>query len=42
MINEFVEPGNFYSVIPNITKEYNNRDTTFLNLDFDEKSQNIH
>ena len=38
MINEFVEPGNFYSVIPNITKEYNNRDTTFLNLDFDEKS----
>ena len=38
MINEFVEPGHFYSVIPNITQDYNNNDTKFLNLDFNEES----
>jgi predicted O-methyltransferase YrrM len=41
MINEFVEPGHFYSVIPNITKDYNNNDTKFLNLDFNEESHTI-
>lgn len=38
MINEFVEPGHFYSVIPNITKKYNNTDTKFINLDFNEEN----
>ena len=38
MINEFVEPWHFYSVIPNITQDYNNNDTKFLNLDFNEES----
>jgi hypothetical protein len=38
MINEFVEPGHFYSVIPNITNEYNNNETKFINLDFNEES----
>ena len=37
MINEWVEPGHYYSIIPNITKEYNNTDTKFLNLDFNEE-----
>jgi hypothetical protein len=37
MINEFVKPGHFYSVIPNITKNYNNTDTKFINLDFNEE-----
>jgi hypothetical protein len=41
MINEFVKPGHFYSVIPNITKDYNNNDTKFLNLDFNEESHKI-
>ena len=38
MINEFVKPGHFYSVIPNISIDYNNNDTKFLNLDFNEES----
>jgi len=38
MINEFVEPGHYYSVIPNITKDYNNNDTKFANLDFNEEN----
>lgn len=38
MIKEFVEPGHFYSVIPNITKDYNNNDTKFLNINFNEES----
>lgn len=38
MINEFVKPGHFYSVIPNVTKDYNNKDTKFINLDFNEES----
>jgi len=38
MINEFVEPGHFYSVIPKITKEYNNNEIKFINLDFNEES----
>jgi predicted O-methyltransferase YrrM len=38
MIRENFEPGHFYSVIPKITNEYNNTDTKFLNLDFNEKS----
>lgn len=41
MINEFVEPGHFYSVIPNITKDYDNNgnnDAKFINLDFNEES----
>ena len=41
MINEFVNPGHFYSVIPNITKDYNNNDPKFLNLDFNEESHTI-
>jgi hypothetical protein len=38
MIKEGVEPGHYYSVIPHITQEYNNTDTNFLNLDFNDKS----
>jgi predicted O-methyltransferase YrrM len=38
MIREAYEPGHFYSVIPNITKEYNNTKPKFLNLDFNEES----
>ena len=38
MINEQFPPGHFYSVIPNITKDYNNNNTKFLNLDFHEES----
>ncbi len=40
MINETFPPGHFYSVIPNITKDYNNNNnhTKFLNLDFNEES----
>ena len=39
MINEKVPPGHFYSVIPNITKDYdNNNKKKFLNLDFNEES----
>jgi hypothetical protein len=38
MINENFPPGHFYSVIPNITKDYNNNNTKFLNLDFNEES----
>lgn len=38
MINEFVTPGHFYSVIPNITKDYNNNNTKFIDLDFNEQS----
>lgn len=36
MINEFVKPGHFYSVIPNITKEYNNNKPKFLDIDFND------
>jgi hypothetical protein len=40
MISEMFTPGHFYSVIPNITKDYNNNNnnTKFLNLDFNEES----
>jgi hypothetical protein len=38
MINEFVKPGHFYSVIPNITIDYNNNQPKFLDLDFNEES----
>ena len=38
MINESHPPGHFYSVIPHITEDYNNNDTKFLNLDFNEES----
>lgn len=38
MINEFVNPGHFYSVIPNINKDYNNNDTKFLDLDFNDNN----
>jgi len=41
MINEFVNPGHFYSVIPNITEDYNNNNTKFNNLDFNEESHKI-
>lgn len=41
MINEWFYPGHFYSVIPNITKDYNKNETTFLNLDFNETSHKI-
>lgn len=41
MINEFVPPGHFYSVIPHVTKTYNNNDTKFLNLDFNEESHTV-
>ena len=36
MIKEFVNAGHFYSVIPNITKNYNNTNIKILNLDFNE------
>jgi predicted O-methyltransferase YrrM len=39
MINEFVKPGHFYSVIPKITEEYTDENSEkFLNLDFNEES----
>lgn len=38
MINEFVPPGHFYSVIPNITKQYNCNDVKFLDLDYNDES----
>ena len=38
MINESAKPGHFFSVIPHVTKDYNNQETKFLNLDFDEES----
>jgi len=38
MINEFVEPGHFYSVIPKIDAAYNNNETKFLNLDFNDEN----
>jgi len=38
MINEQFPPGHFYSVIPNITKDYNNNTTKFLNLDFNDEN----
>jgi hypothetical protein len=41
MINESFHPGHFYSVIPNITKNYNNITTKFLNLDFDDESHKL-
>lgn len=41
MINECFTPGHFYSVIPSITNEYNNNDTKFINLDFNEKSHKL-
>jgi predicted O-methyltransferase YrrM len=37
-INEHVEPGHFYSVIPKITKEYNNNEKKFLDIDFNDES----
>jgi len=41
MINEIFPPGHFYSVIPSITKEYNNNETKFINLDFNETSHKL-
>lgn len=41
MINEFVIPGHFYSVIPNITKDYKTAAFKFLDLDFNEESHEI-
>ncbi len=38
MINEKYPPGHFYSVIPKITRSYNNNSLKFLNLDFNEES----
>ena len=38
MINEFVDPGHFYSVIPSITEEYNNSKVKFLDLDFNKEN----
>ena len=38
MIQEFVPPGHFYSVIPKITEKYNNNDIKFTNLNFNEDS----
>lgn len=37
-VKEFVDPGHFYSVIPDIKKNYNNNDINFLNLDYNEES----
>ena len=34
MIKEHYYPGHFYSVIPNITNNYNNTNTKFLDLDY--------
>jgi len=36
MINEFVEPGHFYSVIPKITGDYNVNDPIFSELDYND------
>jgi len=36
MINEFVPAGHFYSVIPNININYNNRNLKFNNLDYND------
>jgi len=41
MIEEIFSPGHFYSVIPNITKDYNNNTTKFLNLDFNDESHKL-
>ena len=42
MISEFVKPGHFYSVIPNISKNYKSKKLEFINLDFnDEKHEKI-
>lgn len=38
MIEEFVKPGHFYSVIPSITPAYQTHEPTFINLDFNEQS----
>ena len=38
MINESNQPGHFYSVIPYITNDYNDRTPKFINIDFDENS----
>jgi len=38
MISEFVDPGHFYSVIPNITNNYNNTNSKFLDLDFNDSN----
>jgi len=40
-VKEFVDPGHFYSVIPNITHEYNNNSIKFNNLDFNEESHEL-
>jgi len=36
MINEFVKPGHFYSVIPNITNDYNVKDPIYSDLSFND------
>jgi predicted O-methyltransferase YrrM len=36
MINEAFGPGHFYSVIPNITKAYNNTSTKFIDISYNE------
>uniref|UniRef100_A0A6C0AQI2 Methyltransferase domain-containing protein n=1 Tax=viral metagenome TaxID=1070528 RepID=A0A6C0AQI2_9ZZZZ len=36
MINEGFDPGYFYSVIPNITKDYNNTSTKFIDISFND------
>ena len=41
MINEQFPPGHFYSVIPSITKDYNNTTTKFLDLDFNEENHKL-
>ena len=41
MIQEFVPPGHFYSVIPNITNEYNNIEEKFLQIDFNLESHQL-
>lgn len=39
MINEFVEPGHFYSVIPHVTKEFNESNAIKYDLlDFNDDS----
>lgn len=36
MSKEFVEAGHFYSVIPNVPKDYNNNDIKFCDIDFND------
>ena len=42
MINEFVDAGHFYSVIPKITADYNVNEPLFSGLDFNDANHLCH